>query len=424
MFALLRHRDFSLLWFGGLISLIGNWTMITVLPFHMYDRTGSTLAAGSLWLMYYIPALLFGSFAGVFADRWDRKRTMVIVNLIQAALMLTLLFARSDASLWLIFVVVFAESTLGQFFGPAENALLPRLVGEENLVGANALNALNDNLARIAGPAIGGVLFAFGGIPAAVVLDSASFLLAAALIWQIRTPSEPLRTVDHAQPTQRNPLAQFVREWLAGLSVVRHSRLLLVTFIVMGVSLLGDSILTAMLVPFVDTVVQGGVQALGLVFSVRGIGGLVGSLVVPTMARWFAPRSMIGGGLIAVGVLLAIAINVADIRIVLACMLLVGVPVIAWLSTQHMLVQIGAPDELRGRVFGAYGTTNGVMLLIGTGSASALGDVVGIVALMNLAAGLYALAGGIALVAVPAEVGTREPQGKGIAEPAPVDPTP
>jgi len=406
MFTLLRRRDFGLLWFGGLISLIGNWTMITVLPFHMYNRTGSTLAAGSLWLMYYVPALLFGSFAGVFADRWDRKRTMLAVNLLQAALLPALLLAQSDSMLWLIFVVVFVEATLGQLFGPAENALLPRLVGEENLVAANALNALNDNLARIAGPAIGGALFALGGIPAAVLLDSASFLLAALLIWQISTPGEPMGDGDRQATHAANPLAQFIREWVAGLRVVRNTRLLLVVFIVMGVSLLADSILTAMLVPFIDSVVQGGVQALGLVFSMRGVGGLIGRFIVPPLARSVAPRAMLGLGLVAVGVLLAIAINVADVWVVLGCMLLVGVPVIAWLSTQQMLVQVGAPDELRGRVFGAYGTTNAVMLLIGTGSASALGDIVGIVALMNLAAALYALAGGIALAAVPTEVRT------------------
>lgn len=82
MLSLLRQRNFGLLWFGGLISITGDWVVITVLPYFLYNQTGSTLVAGSLNLAYAIPALLFGSFAGVFADRWNRKQTMMVVSIL------------------------------------------------------------------------------------------------------------------------------------------------------------------------------------------------------------------------------------------------------------------------------------------------------------------------------------------------------
>ncbi len=99
MLAPLRQRDFALLWVADLISLAGDWVLIAALPVYVYERIGSTLALGLTWLAYALPGVLFGSVAGVFVDRWDRRRTMVVVNLLQAALMLCLLLAQRDG--WL-----------------------------------------------------------------------------------------------------------------------------------------------------------------------------------------------------------------------------------------------------------------------------------------------------------------------------------
>jgi MFS family permease len=186
--ATLRCRPFALVWCAGLISQSGDWVLITALPYALYALTGSPLAAGLIWIAYYLPGLLFGSVAGVFVDRWDRRRTMVAVNLLQAGVLLSLLLVRTASSVWVAYLATFAAATLAQFFVPAEHALLPRLVGEEHLQEANALASLTDNLARIIGPALGGVALGAFGLAAAALLDSASFLLSAALIAAIVAP--------------------------------------------------------------------------------------------------------------------------------------------------------------------------------------------------------------------------------------------
>ncbi len=145
----LRQRDFFLLWFGRLISVTGDWLLLTALPFYVYERTGSVLATSVMFMTYWLPGILLGSLAGVFVDRWDRKRTLVMNNLMQTAvvlLLLVLIVAPSDEWLWLAYVVNLVQSCINQFSGPAEGALLPTLVGEERLVPANSLNALNDNI--------------------------------------------------------------------------------------------------------------------------------------------------------------------------------------------------------------------------------------------------------------------------------------
>jgi MFS family permease len=125
MVATLRQRNFAVLWFAGLISLMGNWMLWIALPVAVYTFTGSTLAVGAMLLANTLPGILFGSLAGVFVDRWECKRTMVVVNGLLAVSIIPLLLVRSADWLWLVYIVSFVQSTLSQFFAPAENAMLP-----------------------------------------------------------------------------------------------------------------------------------------------------------------------------------------------------------------------------------------------------------------------------------------------------------
>ncbi|MCP5098303.1 MAG: MFS transporter, partial [Chloroflexi bacterium] len=102
MIATFRNRNFSLLWLAGLISLMGNWMLIAALPFHIYAVTGSALATSGWLISYILPGVLFGSVAGVFVDRWDRRKTMIIVNLLQMLIMPLLLIVQSPEWIWVV----------------------------------------------------------------------------------------------------------------------------------------------------------------------------------------------------------------------------------------------------------------------------------------------------------------------------------
>src|SRR6266496_5856951 len=138
MLATLRHRNFALLWIAGLISFVGDWALFIALPVYVYDLTGSTLATGTMFVAQSLPRLLLGSIAGVFVDRWDRRRTMIVANLLSAVTLLLLLPVRSIADLWLVYLAAFLQASIALFFQPAESALVPTLVGEEHLIHANA----------------------------------------------------------------------------------------------------------------------------------------------------------------------------------------------------------------------------------------------------------------------------------------------
>ena len=105
MLTVLRRRDFALLWFAGLVSLIGDWMLVVALPLTVYQLTGSALATGGVLIANKLSALVLGSIAGVFVDRWDRKRTMVVANLIRAPVLLLLVAVDSAERVWIVYVV-------------------------------------------------------------------------------------------------------------------------------------------------------------------------------------------------------------------------------------------------------------------------------------------------------------------------------
>ncbi|MDP9368128.1 MAG: MFS transporter [Chloroflexota bacterium] len=243
MLRVLRQRDFALLWFAGLISVTGDYMLFIALPVTVYELTGSAAATGGILIASRLPSLVLGSVAGVFVDRWDRKRTMVVANLVRAPILLLLVAVDSAERVWIVYVVAFAVASMGQFFGPAENALLPRLVGVDHLVPANALNALNDNLSRLVGPALGGLVAGWSGLGGIAAVDAASFLVAAGMIAAIGTSTRPEPTPPQDAATLTRTWAKVWHEWLAGLRLIRDNRALRVVFGVIAMSGLGEGVM-------------------------------------------------------------------------------------------------------------------------------------------------------------------------------------
>ena len=398
MLATLKNRDFGLLWFGGLVSYTGNWATIAALPFFVYERTGSAFASGVVLTAMFLP-LLFASVAGVFVDRWDRRRTLVVSNLVSALAALPMLLASSGGFLWIVYASVFAVSSVGLFTFSAENALLPSLVGRDQLIAANSLNSLNDNLARIVGPAIGGALVAYSGLLGVVIFDAVTFAIAAGLISLIRADAAPEEDRDEVGASgSERPLLAVWKEWLAGLKLVTGTRVILILFVVVAVAMLADSILSALLAPFVGDVLDSESTVFGLILTLRGVGGIVGGVVAAYLSRWLPPERMLGWSLVLIGLIMLVYVNMPLTALVLTLAAVMGVVAVCWLASQQTLLQTNVEDRYLGRAFGAFATTNALTLLVGTLLAGALAEVAGIVPLLNASAVLYSGAGLLALL--------------------------
>lgn len=396
MIALLRQRNYALLWSSQLISQLGNWALFAALPFFVFQLTGSVLATGIMFIVEVIPPILLGSVAGVFVDRWDRKWTMIGANVVRGLLLLLLLAFRSAEQVWVVYVVAFFVSTANLFFGPANNALLPQLVGKDELVTANSLDALGENVARILGPAIGGALLATVGLGAVALIDVGSYLVGAGLIFLIQPPSTTSEKsmIQEAESSVRMEWVNFWREWIAGLKLVSQRRPLSFAFLAFGIALIGDSILGVLLVVFVQDVVGAGAQQFGWILTARGIGGVLGGLVVARFGHRVRPRNLMAYGMAGTGILLFIMLQFPVLPVILIAGVAVGLPAMAWLIAGQTWLQVHAEDQYRGRVFGAFETYSALMGLLGIGLATFSGESLGTVFSMYISALLF-IAGGL-----------------------------
>ena len=392
-----------MLWSAGLVSMAGDWMLRVALPIEVYRLTGSPLATSTMLMVSMLPYILLGSVAGVFVDRWDRRRTMVVTNLLLALGLVPLLAVRSAEWLWLAYVVAFVQASLAQFFMPAENALLPALVQERQLVTANSLNALNNNLARLLGPPIGGMAAGLVGLDGVALIDAATFLLAAGMVALIRVEARATRTeAPSTTAGATGPWVRVWREWREGLELVRRERVLTVAFALLAVTAVGEGVMGALFVVFVSEVIGVGAREFGWMMGAQAIGGLAGGLAVGAVSAAVPPSMLIGVGAVLFGLLdLAIFNYPAVLPGYLPAIILfalVGIPGVGFITGLTTLVQTTVADAYRGRVFGAAMTTRALLSLLGTALAGMLARPLGIVTMLNVQGAGYVVAGLAALV--------------------------
>jgi MFS family permease len=407
----LRRRDFALLWFAGLVSLTGDWMLVVALPVTVYQLTGSALATGGVLIANKLSALMLGSVAGVFVDRWDRKRTMVVANLIRGPTLLLLLAVDSAERVWIVYVVAAATSAVGQFFRPAENALLPRLVDEDLLVPANALNALNDNLSRLAGPALGGVAAAWFGLSGVVAADAASYVVAAGMIAAIGASTRPERTSPLDATSVTGTVAAVWGEWLAGLRPIRDHPVLRTVFGVFAIASLGEGVMMTAFWIYIDQALGGGTREAGWLLSAQAAGGLVGAVLIGSWPRTRSPVSLLGWGAIGVGLIDLMVFNypavVPGIWLGLVLMAVGGVPATAFGTGYTAALQPATEDAFRGRVFGALGATSALFMISGAAIAGLATERLGAVAVLTIDSLGYIAGGAYALRALATGVARR-----------------
>ncbi|ASN82538.1 MFS transporter [Deinococcus ficus] len=385
MNSLLWRGEFARLWWGGLINAIGTWMTGAALPVYVYTTTESVPAAGAMALAATLPGVLLGSSAGVIADRFDRRAVLVVTNLLAALSLLPLLFVGTQG-LWVVYLSAVLKALVTLPTGPARSALLPALVPEAQLAQANALNALNNNLARLVGPALGGLIFAAADLSSVVVLDLVTYLVAAAFIASL-TP----------HPVAAGPREAVRAALTAGWRAVRVSPALLTLVLYLAVTSIGEGVFGVLLAPFVTHVLGGDALAFGWVLSAQAIGGVVGGALVARHAGRVAPLRLWVFG--------AAGLGLADLAIflyplawpgvgpALALMVLAGVPASAAGAGWMTLAQHFTDDAVRGRVFGLAGQLSGVGLLLGLGLATLAGQAAPITALLCVHSALLMLGG-------------------------------
>jgi predicted MFS family arabinose efflux permease len=388
---LARNRDFGRVYAAQLVSFAGDWFATVALLGLCLQVTGSSAVASLVLVLQTGPFFLVSPFAGMLADRLDRRRLLIVADVARIPVCLSFMLARDASTLWIALAGSALLSVGAAFFEPTSSASLPNLVDREDLPIANALSGAAWGTMVAIGASVGGLVTAVLGRDAAFLMDALSFAVSASLIWGVRRSFREVRGEDAARevaPVGLGGLRVAIGETL---ELARRSHVvaaLLVTKTTFGAGM-GVLVLLAV---FGREVFKGGDVGIGILFAARGLGALIG----PFAARTFAAdddRRMLKAIAIALVVfiggygLLPLAPSIAlGALCVFAAHLGGGAQ---WMLSSYGL-QRSVPDRVRGRVlsfdYAAVTLATTVSTLVAGGLAVTVGPVVTLYVMMAMVA--------------------------------------
>jgi MFS family permease len=352
--AAFAYRDFRVQWFGACTSSIGTWTQTTAQNWMVLSLTGSAFFLGLDAFLQQLPIMLFTLIGGVLADRRDRRRTLLTSQYIQmaTAATLALLVYFGVVQIWHILLLSFTTGLAQAFGGPAYQSLIPSLVEKKDLPNAVALNSIQFNVARVLGPlafaATIGAFMKWGfsdpqGMAACFALNALSFLV---VIWALMSLH-----VKHIPSTGSHSMKA---ELATGLSYVRDSDgLVALIVLAAATTFLGFAVLT-FLPLFTREVFHEGAGTYSHLLAFSGAGSVIGALIVAWLGKFkrmglTALVVQAAYGVLILGFSMSRVLWVSE-----ALLFFTGMALMVVFSTVTSLIQLIAPDEMRGRVMSIY----------------------------------------------------------------------
>ncbi len=342
---LFENRDYRQLYSGQIVSLLGDWFEFIAVQTLVFTLTNSGLAAGLAIIASNLPAFFLVPIAGSFADRFDRRKLMIAMDLVRAGLALSLLLVRTADQIWMVYVFQTLSVTFASFFNPALNASIPNLVRRDQLLTANALSSATWGTMLAIGTFVGGIAVATVGNDIAFVLNSFSFFASAFFIWRIRGAVNAKRPPTRAK---LNPFADFVEGFRYARQRPQVFWLMLVKA---GGGLAGGVIL--LLTVFSFEVFDKGAEGVGLLQFARGAGILVGPLIIGRLVRGKIGRAQtfIVLGFLSIGISYFLFGLAPTIGLAMACVFCAHMGWGSNWTLSSALLQQLTPDYIRGRIF-------------------------------------------------------------------------
>jgi MFS family permease len=390
------NRNLQLLFGGQVVSSFGDWLYVLALGILAYEITGSATVVAVLTFARLLPYAVLLPFSGVLADRGNRKVLMILADLGRGACMLSLLFAGSEETLWIAYPLVFLATVFSSLFQPAMSSVLPAIVGnEEKLVEANSIWSQMDSVSFVLGPALGGVLALLGAPELAFVINGATFLVSAATLLFVHVP--PREAPETAEGDEEEG---WLSETLAGFRFLFRENegvLAALTVAFVGLTFTGGGIWTFILV-LSDEAFGLGTEGSGFLNSVYGVGGVVGGLA----AGYLASKVRLGPAVIwsiGAGSVVFICLGVSPAGVLpFVIMFVVGILDIMVDVNGTTIIQTGTPEELLGRVFGAF---DGVLILAMLAGALIVGPLIDLLGPRTTTVVFAVVALGIFLLCLP-----------------------
>jgi MFS family permease len=336
-----RDREFRLLWLGQMVNGLGRQVTVVALPFELWQLTHSSLSIGLLALVQLVPILIFSLGGGAVADAVDRRRLLIVTQLLLAAtsLALVLLVMQPSPPVWALYAVAFVAAGVGAVDGPARSSAIPRLVPRKRLPAAIALNWLSGQTVAVAGPVFAGVIIAISGVATAFAFDVATFMASLVALLMI-APIPP-------HPDARRPSLRSIAE---GLRFARDRRIIMATFAI-DLDAMVFGMPSSLFPQLALTVFNTGAAGYGLLNAAPAVGALVGA----AFSGWVGRVRRPGRGIVAAvagwgAAILAFGLLTASFPIALLCLAFAGGADVVSAVLRNSIVQLITPDQLRGRL--------------------------------------------------------------------------
>ncbi len=345
--SLRRHRNYRLFFTGQLISVSGTWMQNVALAWLVVELTHSPIAVGALAFCRFIPFTVFGLFAGVLADRIDNRRLVITTQATSMAFsaVLAVLVLTGSATLWMVYALAILSSSAIVFDAPGRHALTFQMVGRQELPNAVALNASLFNGSRVIGPALAGVIIAAWGVGICFAINTISFLaVLTSLLLMRESELVPVKRAGEPPTVFRG-----IREGLG--YVWRSPQMRLVLAIVTVVSTVGFNFHVILPLLASDTL-EAGPEVFGILSAFFGGGALLGALMSASFGRASWKVLVAGTGGFSLALLALVPVDaVAPAALLL---FVTGMCFTLWTSNAAAILQLNAPDHLRGRVVSLY----------------------------------------------------------------------
>jgi MFS family permease len=389
-FSVFRNRNFSLLWTGQLVETIGNALTSIAASIYVFRQTDSAMSVGLMLMATAAPSLVVGLFAGVFVDRYDRRKIMITADVLRAILVMLIPFLVPLSVIWL-YVIVMLVSAIGQFFDPAHESILPEVATEEELAAANSMIAISSFGSTAVGFAAAGLIASAANLNLAFYVNAITFLFSAVCVFMIR--------IKPVQADEDTSVAVVIQNLRAGVKQVVDTPILRSLFMVMAVVLISFGLSNAILLPFSIRALGASEFEYGLQEGLTSVGFVIGSLWMAKIFDRLHEGVWLSVSFIAMGIAGVVYSFLYSVPLAILVITISGFFNAPSSIGRRLVVQRNTPAEMRGRVSSVFFVSRDILFLVGMGAAG-LADLMDI-RLLNLISALMLVAAGLIVLVLP-----------------------
>lgn len=387
-FAVFRNRNFSLLWTGQLVETIGNALTSIAASIYVFRQTNSALSVGLMLMATAAPSLLVGLFAGVFVDRYDRRKIMITADILRAILVALIPILVPLNVIWL-YVIVMLVSAIAQFFDPAHESILPEVASDDELAAANSLIAISSFGSTAVGFAAAGLIASAANINWAFYANALTFLFSAVCVSLIR-----IKPIEAEEETSAAMVIQNLR---AGVRQVISMPILRSLFSVQALVLVAFGLSNALLLPFAIRALGASEFEYGLQEGLTSVGFVVGSLLMAKFFDRLNEGAWLAVSYLAMGLAGVVYSFLHSIPLAILVITISGFFNAPSSIGRRLIVQRNTPREMLGRVSSVFFVARDILFLIGM-SAAGLADVMDVRHLNLISAVMLVVAGVVVMV--------------------------